>query len=508
MPSVDTHDIDSLAGAMYFVVGRATEGGPNPYRLSIAGITVHSSEPSWGQLEKVAGNSGYSLGAIQVDLGQRGTWPLGATESRPLGPGQTTYVDALIAQAAQYAEEHNMRFAPDREKLRANLLSHGNGKGGRGSLIFIDTDTRDAFNAWASSDGGQKWIHRNIDFPQIRSATESALNILDANGRNITEDHRLEAVALLMKTANQMPSKLPELRQVLRDGGNYEDLMAKATAIWRNNRQYAGLKAAAEASHYTSAHNDVELAGALDRAQAKVASADFDPSTALTDPDLQKAFRTIGQGGPVRVLRQGSRGDRVVALQTELARLGMSDGHGSVLDPDGVFGPGTRTAVETFQHMHGLKPDGLVGPETLNTLHEAVAQQTGSLADASHPGYPMFCQALDGVRVIDAQHDRSPDAFSANLAGSLATAAYTQGLTRIDHVLLGEGATRVFAVLGDPRSPLRQVACVGVMHAMATPLAQSSAEFLAASQPGGTQQAPDIQLQAPLVESPREGVYR
>ena len=87
MPGPDTHNIDALAGAMYFIVGRATEGGPSPYHLTIAGITYRGKEPNWGKVEKVAANSGYSIGTIQVDLWQRGTWPLGATESAPLKPG-------------------------------------------------------------------------------------------------------------------------------------------------------------------------------------------------------------------------------------------------------------------------------------------------------------------------------------------------------------------------------------------------------------------------------------
>jgi hypothetical protein len=262
------------------------------------------------------------------------------------------------------------------------------------------------------------------------------------------------------------------------------------------------------AERYNSAHKDEERGAALDRAQARVAAADFDPSTASADPDFQEAIRAIGRGRPTHVLRQGSRGDQVASLQTGLARLGFTDAHGLPLKADGAFGPGTLAAVESFQRAHGLKPDGLVGPETLKVLHDASSRQAASLAETGHPGHAMFCQAREGVHAIDARYGRTPDTFSANLAGSLATAAWAQGLERIDQVILGEGATRAFAVQGDPRSPLRQIACVDVAQAVAMPLAQSSAAFLAVSPPVAAQQAEGIQVQSALAEPVIEGMHR
>ena len=49
MPKLDTHDINAVAGAIYFVVGRATEGGPNSYLLSVAGVASDATDPSWGK---------------------------------------------------------------------------------------------------------------------------------------------------------------------------------------------------------------------------------------------------------------------------------------------------------------------------------------------------------------------------------------------------------------------------------------------------------------------------
>jgi hypothetical protein len=53
------------------------------------------------------------------------------------------------------------------------------------------------------------------------------------------------------------------------------------------------------------------------------------------------------------VLKRGSTGDDVVALQNMLG-----------IDADGNFGPKTEAAVKAFQLSHGLIADGVVGPKT------------------------------------------------------------------------------------------------------------------------------------------------
>jgi lysozyme len=53
------------------------------------------------------------------------------------------------------------------------------------------------------------------------------------------------------------------------------------------------------------------------------------------------------------ILRMGSSGDAVSALQT---KLGMT--------ADGVFGTHTDAVVKQFQTNNGLAPDGVVGPQT------------------------------------------------------------------------------------------------------------------------------------------------
>ena len=65
----------------------------------------------------------------------------------------------------------------------------------------------------------------------------------------------------------------------------------------------------------------------------------------------------------MEMLRNGSRGDAVLALQKKLMAMGINPG-----PIDGVFGPKTHDAVERYQEQKGLQVDGIAGPETFTSL--------------------------------------------------------------------------------------------------------------------------------------------
>lgn len=66
-----------------------------------------------------------------------------------------------------------------------------------------------------------------------------------------------------------------------------------------------------------------------------------------------------------RTLKQGYTGEDVKQLQQRLKALGY------VIVVDGVFGPATKQCVVLFQTLHGIAPDGIVGPMTLRELQTA-----------------------------------------------------------------------------------------------------------------------------------------
>lgn len=67
----------------------------------------------------------------------------------------------------------------------------------------------------------------------------------------------------------------------------------------------------------------------------------------------------------LQILKQGSKGDCVKALQILLNGYGFSCGSSGA---DGSFGPATLSAVKKYQKAKGLSVDGSVGPKTWAAL--------------------------------------------------------------------------------------------------------------------------------------------
>ena len=79
-------------------------------------------------------------------------------------------------------------------------------------------------------------------------------------------------------------------------------------------------------------------------------------------------------GGGYPVLRRGSIGAYVLVLQDSLNHLGYGTG-----GLDGVFGPGTQSAVISYQQRRGLSADGVVGCSTWSNLMNQVVGTYGQL---------------------------------------------------------------------------------------------------------------------------------
>jgi hypothetical protein len=104
------------------------------------------------------------------------------------------------------------------------------------------------------------------------------------------------------------------------------------------------------------------------------------------------------------------------------------------------------------------------------------------LDHTTHPDHPLYQQTRDAVHRLDAEHHRTPDQHSDNLAASLVVAARRDGMQAVNHVVLSNDAARTFAVQGDLNSSFKQITHVETMQASNTSIEQSSAAWQRAMQ--------------------------
>lgn len=118
------------------------------------------------------------------------------------------------------------------------------------------------------------------------------------------------------------------------------------------------------------------------------------------------------EGGSV--LKMGSRGDEVKALQT---KLGVSS--------DGIFGPKTAAALKSYQEKQGIKADAIYGRQTKSTFDRA-----DSLSKLKSEN-PTGASALAGKEVSDAKKIGS--------GSSVQTSSLSTGQKRIFPSIKGSG---------------------------------------------------------------------
>lgn len=112
-----------------------------------------------------------------------------------------------------------------------------------------------------------------------------------------------------------------------------------------DGRDYGGAS-----PHYDHLHIELSRSSARDLNLATIVDVLGGTATPQLGPDCPK-------------VRRGSRGPYVRALQEALTHRGINPGR-----IDGVYGPGTESAVRTFQTRTGLHVDGITGRQTWTAL--------------------------------------------------------------------------------------------------------------------------------------------
>lgn len=105
----------------------------------------------------------------------------------------------------------------------------------------------------------------------------------------------------------------------------------------------------------------------------------------------------------VQLLRSGSQGEAVRALQTRLQELGYYTD-----EVDGQFGQGTKSAVMAFQRQNGLDADGIVGAGTQAALQDENAQPKPS--PTAEPDLSAFAPKGEMPILVNREH-RLPEDY-------------------------------------------------------------------------------------------------
>ncbi|MDQ3206864.1 MAG: peptidoglycan-binding protein [Pseudomonadota bacterium] len=203
------------------------------------------------------------------------------------------------------------------------------------------------------------------------------------------------------------------------------------------------------------------------------------------------AARPVIDDGTIRI---GESDEVVAQVQRALNAGGFQGVDGRPLPDDGVYRFSMQPAVLGFQQAHGLQQTGDLDQATLQRLAPPTfppeVRRDGTDAPPSYfkggvvlePSEPLLQQAQDAVRRLDACLDREHDDSSARLAASAAWLAKASGLSRIDHVLLGQGTQALdrgslFVVQGAMSDPAHLRAHMVTDEALARPVSESLARM-------------------------------
>ncbi|MCF8869710.1 XVIPCD domain-containing protein [Xanthomonas campestris] len=183
------------------------------------------------------------------------------------------------------------------------------------------------------------------------------------------------------------------------------------------------------------------------------------------------------------------------ASKEQLAQLvgdAMKEGKLILMDHQGKLAWSDQVQVG----QHGLSPEDAIQPHLHTPAVVPAAPRTSGFFganapgdqgltpdDPSHPRYALHQQCKAGVGALDQQLGRASDEKSACMAASLTNLAVTNGLERVDHVLLSDQAKpaslgqNVFIVQGELSDPAHLRAHMSADQAIPTPVEASFREL-------------------------------
>lgn len=435
-------DRETFEAIAYSAVGRASEVGPYPaYGL------VHST-----------GQSGWSVGLIQWDMGQL---------------GRRAAAQVFLDQYQAMAHPRDRYDQEGYKRVLTALQTPGNPK----SLTALDQDRLNSYfrteqgrasvDAFCQKQMEMKW--ESIGKPLARTKWLQDL-------ANTDPGQATEIVAMATKMFNQGEVRGQRLVNRITSAPITPDGIGQ----WLETHEYPKVKLASGRDAYRSgqaaARTGARLFHALETSDGPLGNAwkqqvhgKHNPSllTELkTDPELQlfdMMFRNPQKGRAILDIVDKQLPSRNISIaprspaRFEAARIRLME---------------DRT-------LHIESPSGHVHELDTSSRSERhvpqVEQSTSDLRAPSHPGHPRYREAFAGVARLDHSLGRASDAGSERVAASLVAAC--AHLERIDRVCLSEDGRRIFGLQDGQHGGMRKMGVVDTGIAINQPFETSSRQW-------------------------------
>jgi peptidoglycan hydrolase-like protein with peptidoglycan-binding domain len=465
-----------LRALAYFAVGVSSEGSLNgrdvSHKLSFAGKTGERLSP--------VGNSGYSIGTLQTDLGQH-----------------PDVAKSLVFAYQKWAQANHPDWMLNDKQVKDNI--HYLSRQGRdikgGDNKPLDPSFKSHLNDFLSSTDGISFIHAR-DLQQIHRLTDSKgvfAQIRDTTlYRNASIEDKAQLAAIAFKLENQCGLEGGVPKTIIT--GMKNDKFDSVEAVRHRLHEIGpksvntGVADALSGAQIFNRLQNSDPKSPVSQAWRNVLADNLNPaqfSNQSSKQELASNYAEVknqflhhrGVQHQTTQLHRGSHSHAVTELQTQLQALGYLDR----IDSDGRrhFGPATHSALEAFQRDHNLKGDGRLGPETRRALDEAFEPHKQArpipLTSLIHPGHDLFAQMQTKLCEFNARLGVEMAPHHLNqLAASLTVQAYREGFTRIDKVDIGQDRDQIWVL---QNSLAVMPVSVKVMTGVNTPIEQSTQQW-------------------------------
>lgn len=505
-----------LQATLYFAVGVTSESRDDAYRLMVAG-----DRPNTPLLEPL-GDSGYSIGTIQTDLGQH---------YAPNDPNGENVPRDLVTAYQAWAQRDPRLVLND-----AQVQSTISDLGRKGHVIVtdggrpLDATVKARLDAFLASNEGISWVHGR-DVAQVNHLMTNAITPLTGSQlyQNASLDDQVRLAAVVGKVYNQ--NEVTGGRIVNRIAANefasLDDVNVAVDGIMKAKGDFyeTGRKDALAGADVVNALRNASTDNPMRQAWNAVLADPLVNPTALDNdrahPNLTHQYAVIRNTfvhdsfakGFIDALDRGASyqrgqverdhpeqfkgagfytaGDDMVTWSRAGAGHAFIDNTWSAVERSNLSRVRTDDGVTTVN----INENGQVRPLLRVDPHAAPLRPThDGPNNPNHPDHAMLEQIREGVREMGASAGISFDDKAERLCHSLLAACkdnrdqYAEkdyplsanALTRVDHVVAGP--EHVFAVQGRLDDPAHLRAHVQVAQAMQTPIEQSDAKLLAANQ--------------------------